>query len=118
MSLSRIRKIAAALALLAASAFSQTTCTITGTVTDASKAVMAGVKVVAQNRTTGEHRETTTNSTGEYVLPFLTPGDYEIEYSVAGFATTVQKATLAVTERIAVDASLQPSAVSERIEVI
>ena len=103
--------------LLALPAGAQTTGTITGTVTDASKAVMPGVKVTAVSRTTGERRETTTNSTGEYVFPFLTPGAYELEFSITGFAATTEKAALAVTERIAVDASLQPAGVANKIEV-
>ena len=103
--------------LFALPAAAQVTGTITGTVTDSSKAVMSGVKVSALSRTTGERRETTTNSTGDYVFPFLTPGDYELEFSITGFATTTEKATLAVTERIAVDAVMQPAGVANKIEV-
>jgi len=97
--------------------FGQTTGTITGTVTDTSKAVMPGVKVTALCKTAGEHRETTTNAAGEYGLPFLTPCDYELSFSIAGFATTTEKATLAVTERIVVDAVMQLASVANQVEV-
>jgi hypothetical protein len=117
MSFSRILGVAAALLSMAGSGLCQTTGTITGTVTDASKGIIAGVKVAAQNRTTGERRETTTNNTGEYVMAFLAPGNYELEFSSGGFATVVTKATLGVTERIAVNALMQPASVSERVEV-
>src|SRR6266478_3246573 len=103
--------------LAAVSAPAQTSGTITGTVTDASNAVMSGVRVVARNRSGAEARETTSNNSGQYSFPFLPPGEYEIEFSAKGFATIVEKATLSVTERIGVDAVLKPSAVSERIEV-
>ena len=103
--------------LAAASAPAQTSGTITGTVTDASNAVMPGVRVVARNRSGAEARETTSNNSGQYSFPFLPPGEYEIEFSAKGFTTIVEKATLSVTERIGVDAVLKPSAVSERIEV-
>jgi len=103
--------------LTAAAATGQTTGTITGTVTDSSKAVVTNVKVTAFSRTSGERRETTTNGSGQYTLPFLPPGDYELEFSLSGFTTIVETATLSVTERIAVDAALRPSTVNERVEV-
>ena len=103
--------------LFAGGALGQTTGTITGTVTDASKAVMPNVKVLAHGKTVDLQRETVTNNAGEYAFPFLPPGDYEMEFRHDGFATSVSTATLHVTERIAVDAQLQPSAVSARVEV-
>jgi hypothetical protein len=95
----------------------QTTGTITGTVTDATKAVMPGVKVTATLKGPEETREVTTNSVGQYTLPFLPPGDYEIKFEFSGFATSVVKASLDVAARIAVDAELKPSSASDRIEV-
>ncbi len=106
-----------AAALIASTALAQTTGTITGTVTDATRAVMPGVKVVALGATTGERRETATNASGQYAFPFLTPGEYQLEFSIAGFGTLTEKATLAVTERIAVDPVMQPVGVTERVEV-
>ncbi|MDQ2945867.1 MAG: carboxypeptidase-like regulatory domain-containing protein [Acidobacteriota bacterium] len=97
--------------------FSQTSGTITGTVTDASKAIVPGVRVVAHASTTDQKRETLTNASGQYALPFLPPGEYELEFSLNGFATVVQKAKLSVTERIAINAVLNPSTVAERVEV-
>jgi hypothetical protein len=112
-----MRNIVCVLVLTAGAALAQTTGTITGTVTDATRAVVANAKVKALSRASGERRETTTNSTGQYTFAFLPPGDYELEFSLAGFTTIVEKATLSVTERIGVDATLKPSAVSERVEV-
>jgi hypothetical protein len=103
--------------LLAVAGFAQTSGTITGTVTDSSRAVMPGVHVTARGKTVDVQRETATNATGDYALPFLPPGDYEIEFRRDGFGTVIEKATLNVTERIAVDATLQPAAASQRVEV-
>jgi len=107
-----------AASILAGAATAQTTGTITGTVTDASKAVMAGVQVTAQGKTVDVKRQSTTNSSGEYAFPFLPPGDYEIEFRHDGFATMAEKATLNVTERIAVNVTMKPSAVAEQVEVV
>ena len=101
----------------AAAMFSQTTGTITGTVTDSSGAVVAGARVTAVNKTAGERREATTGGGGTYAFPFLVPGEYEIVVANAGFSNMVLKATLGVTERIAMDAVLQPAGVAEKIEV-
>ncbi len=103
--------------LLSVTALAQTTGTITGTVTDSSKAVVPGVKVSATLQGSGQTRVALTNSVGQYTLPFLAPGQYEITFTVAGFATSVARPTLNVTERIAVDAVMQPSAVADRIEI-
>src|SRR5258706_6306569 len=89
-----------AVMLTASAVLAQTTGTITGTVTDATKAVAPNVKVTALSRISGERRETTTNNTGQDTFPFLPPGEYEIEFSLAGFSTAVEPATLSVTERI------------------
>src|SRR5258707_11864984 len=86
--------------LAALSAPAQTSGTITGTVADASNAVMPGVRVVARNKLGGEARETTSNNSGQYSFPFLPPGDYELEFSAKGFTTVVERATLSVTERL------------------
>ncbi len=76
-----------ALSLLAASFYAQTSGTITGTVTDPSKAVIPGVKVSAKLQGAEAPRETVSNSAGQYAFPFLPPGDYTIEFQFQGFAT-------------------------------
>lgn len=97
-------------------AYGQTSGTIGGTVRDQSGGVVAGAKVVAMG-SGGERREAMTAETGAYLFPFLAPGEYRIEASMRGFATSVALARLGVTERIAVDVTLKPSEVVERIEV-
>lgn len=97
--------------------WSQTSGTISGVVKDESGALIANAKVAAVSVTTGERRETVTSSTGQYGFPFLSPGEYRIEASLAGFATSVANVQLGVTERIGVDIVLKPASVSERVEV-
>ena len=83
----------AVLFVLAATAFAQTmgTGTITGTVTDATGAVAPGVNITATNVGTGLERTAVTNSTGNYVIPALQIGTYEVKATHAGFKTYVQK---------------------------
>ncbi|MBM3792755.1 MAG: TonB-dependent receptor plug [Acidobacteria bacterium] len=51
------------------------------------------------------------------MLPFLPPSEYRIEVTLAGFGQAIAKAVLGVSERIAVDVTLKPAAVSEKVEV-
>jgi outer membrane receptor protein involved in Fe transport len=114
-------KLAAILSLLvalaAAPAGAQTSGTLSGVVKDPSGAVVPGARVIAISTATGERRETATTANGAFTFPFLTPGEYRIEASLQGFATTSATAAVGVTERIALDLTLQPSQVSETIEV-
>src|SRR6185312_6872303 len=61
---------------------------ITGNVTDASQAAVAGAKVVATEQTTNFTRDTTTNSTGVYNLPTMPPGSYNITVTAPSFQTS------------------------------
>jgi hypothetical protein len=61
--------------------------TITGQVTDPSKAAIPGATVKATFVETNTITDTKTNANGYYTLPFLTPGKYVLEVSAAGFWT-------------------------------
>jgi hypothetical protein len=62
--------------------------TIVGTVTDPSGAAVAGAKVEARNKATGETRTVTSDNSGEYQFLNLDPGDYTITVTVTQFAVT------------------------------
>src|SRR5258707_2920877 len=111
------KPLSALLLAIAGSLLAQTSGSISGTVTDQSAAAVANAKVVATSSTTGERREASSSASGQYSLPFLAPGNYRIEASHTGFATSAANAALAVTERIGVDFVLKPAGVSEKIEV-
>src|SRR5690242_15972719 len=69
-----------------AAAQSASTATIVGQVIDPQGAVVAGAKVTATNTATGIGRTVTTTSSGNYVIPNLAPGTYNIKVSAKGFA--------------------------------
>jgi len=58
---------------------------ITGTVTDASGAVIAGASVTITNVQTGIARDIVSNNSGLYLAPDLTVGTYDVEAKAAGF---------------------------------
>jgi hypothetical protein len=81
---------------------------ISGTVTDASGAVIAGAKVVVTNTATGVSLTLTSNDQGRYNAPDLVVGPYEVTASKAGFQKTVQtNINVTVGSQLAVNLTLQ-----------
>src|ERR1700722_7750854 len=91
-SMQRLRFLAVGVVLVlicAAQLFGQATLgVISGTVTDASGAVVVGAAVNAQRTGGGDHRTTTTGSNGEYRIEALTPGVYSITATAPNFSAT------------------------------
>src|SRR4029077_934253 len=74
-------------ALFPTPAQSQTTGQITGTVRDAQGAVIVSAVIQLENSATSERRTTASDPFGNYALPFLPPGVYELDVTSSGFAT-------------------------------
>src|SRR6266705_2556299 len=64
--------------------------TLSGTVTDASGAVIPGVMISIKNRATGIVRNLMTDEAGFYSAPNLQAGNYDVTASQAGFSTVMQ----------------------------
>ena len=92
--------------------------TINGTVFDNSGAVISGARVTITNQATNQPRSTATNTSGEYSVPFLPPGTYDIEASKDGFSTSLQRGiVLQIDQTLAVNVTLKLGGVKETIEV-
>ncbi|HEY1528939.1 MAG TPA: TonB-dependent receptor [Candidatus Angelobacter sp.] len=79
------------LPLTLANAQSASSAQISGTVVDPQGAVVPGAKVTATNQATGTGRSVTTTSTGNYVIPNLQPGTYNVAVEAKGFAQGTTK---------------------------
>src|SRR6266581_1901839 len=92
---------------------------IRGIVTDASGATIANATVTITNMDRNlVLRTVETNSAGEYVAPFLPVGRYSVSVEIKGFKKFVKNdIELNVSDRLTVDAALQPGAVTETISV-
>jgi hypothetical protein len=64
-----------------------TSCSITGTITDATGAVVPAVQVAITNQATGLSKTETSNGAGFYDAESLAPGDYSVATTKAGFKT-------------------------------
>lgn len=95
-----------------------TDATVTGYITDPSKAVIVGAKVIAINVDTNVRYQATTNSVGSYDANGLPPGRYRIEVEKPGFKTVVQsEVTLHVQDTAAFNFEMELGSVSEIMTV-
>ncbi len=92
--------------------------TFTGQVRDSQGAAIAKVKITATQKGTGIKAETASSETGEYTIPFLTPGEYEIAAEIAGFKTYKREGlTLSIGEHPVVDITLEVGQASQNVMV-
>jgi outer membrane receptor protein involved in Fe transport len=92
--------------------------TLTGTVRDASGAVVPDAMVMVRNTATGATRTEQTGADGVYTFPALPPAPYEITISKTGFADYKAQTTITVGSHVTVDAALSVSQVSTTVEVV
>ena len=92
--------------------------TIQGTATDASGAVLAGVKIAITNTKTNAATVVVTNSSGFYAAPNLLPGSYELSASAPGFSTALLKnIAVAVGDELALNLTMKLGSVVESVDV-
>ena len=93
--------------------------TITGIVTDGTGAVVPGVQVTVVHQATGVKTQARTTSSGQYTVPALPIGVYDVHFEAPGFAPLVQRnVELGAAEVRRVDAVLQLGTVAQTVEVL
>jgi Carboxypeptidase regulatory-like domain len=91
---------------------------IAGTVGDPSGAPVAGAAVVINSEATGEERDLTTDAEGNFSVPFLTPGNYDLTVRTPGFEPLVLKSVrVQITEVSRLKIQLMISGAKEQITV-
>jgi len=102
---SRIRMLILVLLCLSAicpMALAQVTnASLTGLVTDASGAAIAGVQISVQNNNTSFVQKTVTNDTGVYLVAPLNPGPYTLTAERKGFRKLVQSGIILTVDQAA-----------------
>lgn len=91
---------------------------LSGTVTDPSKAAVAGAQVKATNDATSETRSVVTQPDGRYFFPLLPPGSYSVEVSFAGFKKGSRPGVrINVTETAVLDFQLEVGSANESVTI-
>ncbi|WP_245632212.1 TonB-dependent receptor [Edaphobacter aggregans] len=99
-------------------ASAQSTATLSGTVTDATGAVVAGAAVKVHSLDTNADREVTTDESGTYFVPSLQPGNYMIQVNAAGFGQySVPSLTLQVDQRATMNVKMNIASTGTTVEV-
>ena len=106
------------LSLLPCGAPAQTLGTVTGEVRDSSGAAVVQAAITVRNTATNGIRNATTNDEGQYTIPALVPGMYEVKAEHAGFKVSTRTGIeLQVQQTARVDFALEVGQVSETVEV-
>jgi hypothetical protein len=98
--------------------FGQTLCEITGRVSDSSSAGVPAATITLTNISTNTVRVTTSTDSGDYALPSVPPGFYNVKTAHTGFKTaTSSNIEVQVQQTVRLDIVLQVGQVSESVEV-
>jgi len=96
----------------------QVTAAITGKVTDPQGAAVAQAKVVAVDKDRGTEWPTVSNADGDFSLPRLPIGKYDVKASAPGFQTAVQSnIILDMNQTARLDFAMQVGSITQTVEV-
>ncbi len=116
--LKKVRSLLLCLAAASAAYTQDTRGTILGRVTDSSGSNIANAEVRATNTATGVTVTGKTNESGNYSMPFLTPGIYNVSIQLTGFKKFVRdNVQVRVNDSVEVNIPLTVGDVAESINV-
>src|SRR5216684_6616952 len=94
------------------------TATLVGTVVDATGAVVTGAKVEIRNTETNAIRKIDSDDKGEFTLPNLAPGTYDVTVSKSGFRTLHEaNLELQVEQQARMEFHLELGSMTQTVEV-
>jgi hypothetical protein len=95
----------------------QATTSLSGTVTDASGAVVPNAIITLNRGANGQGAETRTSERGVYRFPQLDPGNWTIKVSATGFGDQTKSTELLVSNPATVDFRMTVQSVSQTVDV-
>ena len=104
---------------VAASAWAQgnPTGVIRGTVTDPAGLALPGVTATASSPALQGVRSVVTSVNGDFIIPFLPPGEYTVSFELEGFAPQKKTIGVAMAETQALQIKLELATVTETVTV-
>jgi hypothetical protein len=92
--------------------------TLRGVVVDQQGGALPAVSVTARQIDTNTTQSVATGTEGQYFLPNLRPGRYEVTSELQGFAATRQQLELRVGQDLTVNLTMKLAGVAESIQVV
>lgn len=105
------------LVFVPAMSIAQQTGAVSGKVTGTDGLVIPGVTVEARSNVLPAPRVTVTGSVGDYRLPALQPGDYDITFTLAGMATVTRQVQVQLAQDTVVNITMGVEGVTESVTV-
>jgi hypothetical protein len=91
---------------------------LTGIITDSNSALIAGARLTLTNVDTSVTRRAVTNKVGYYSIPFVPPGNYQLNVLAVGFKpVTRNNLTLNVDQAARIDFTLELGALTESVDI-
>jgi hypothetical protein len=90
---------------------------IVGTVTDSAGAILPGARVKVTSSATGQEKSVTTDKSGSYRVPLLSPGQYKVSITAPGFETSTANADVSAGAIAQVSISLTIGKATTTIEI-
>src|SRR3954465_10603747 len=110
--------VAILLAMVGGATAQEFRATVKGQVVDSSKASLPGATVTIRNQDTNEVATATTNTEGNYTIPFLRPGTYTLTVEMSGFQKYSRSdMRLEVSQIAVINAQLGVGGVTESVNV-
>ncbi|HXY50307.1 MAG TPA: carboxypeptidase regulatory-like domain-containing protein [Terriglobales bacterium] len=107
-----------AMLLAAAVVFAQTSASIVGSVMDPTGAIISGAQVTVINSEKGITRTTASNADGEFGVPALPPGKYDLSVNKSGFKKFEAKGiVLDVAQKARVEVTMEVGAATTEVTV-
>ena len=92
---------------------------VSGTVTDETNAVVPGVQVTITSKTTNISRDILTNETGFYRFVAVEPGNYSVEFQLAGVETRkIDSVTVTTAQEVVINQKLVVGPTSAEVSVV
>jgi len=102
---------------LDAAAQGNPTGTISGHVADEAGLAVPGATVTAASPALQGVRTATTSENGDYIIPFLPAGDYQVTFELQGFKTVTRQISVKMAETLPLDVTLSVAGVAETVTV-
>ena len=94
------------------------TSAIAGVITDETGSVVPSATVTVTELGTGQVRTSSASASGEYIVPQLPPGKYDVKVKAKGFETSLASdVILQIAQRVRLDFTMKVGALSQQVEV-